>query len=343
MLVLVLAWSGPAVHGTGLTWPASQFLPTFATPAAAIDCINMDSVSSAEKALFISLEGIVNRTQPRIACVSAASDGAFTWLSIHSLSYGTINGYSAILKYQTNVTGLVVTDPHQPHTLNLATTIAGVKNELICDPSLLATLTNSPYNLAVQDDLRGMFSDKYQVYGYLYTNYWPQCTHRVIAGLQTNQYWYLRDHLVAVKSAVVWLDPNVSADATALARFVSEMAPVNGVNLGWWPNEDKGLQWIAPYGIPVLASDLFDNASVFGGVATRVSIPPIPPTPPLQNKVYVSLTLSDGDNAQYMQHTAFTTNHHRLGECDESEHSHERLEPSGNVNTRSYRLVLPSP
>jgi hypothetical protein len=263
----------------------------------------MDSASSAEKALFVSLEGIVNRTQPRVACTSAASEGAFTWMTIHNLGSAVINGYSAITKYQTNVTGLVVTDPAQPHTLNLATTIAGVKNELICDPSLLATLTNAPYNLPIKDDLRGMFSNQYQVYGYLYTNYWPLCTHRVIAGLQTNNFWYLRDYLVAVKSAVVWLDTSVSADASALAPFLSGMTPVNGVYLGWWPNESSGLQWIATYGIPVMASDLFDNASVYGGVATPISIPPIPPAPPLQNKVYVSMTLSDGDNVQYMQHT----------------------------------------
>jgi hypothetical protein len=291
------------VEASGLLWPSSQFLPTFSTPAPVIDCVSMDSVSSANQTLFVSLEGIVNRTQPRMACVSAASEGAFTWLAIHNLSSNVINGYTAILKYETNVTGLVVTDPTQPDTLNLATTISGLKDELICDPSLLATLTNSPYNLTVKDDLRGMFTNKFQVYGYLYTNYWPQCTHRVIAGLQTNNFWYLRDYLAAVKSAVVWLDPNVSADATALAPFLSGMTPVNGVYLGWWPNESAGLQWIAQYGIPVMASDLFDNGSVYGGVTSPISVPPIPPAPALQNKVYVSITLSDGDNVQYMQHT----------------------------------------
>src|ERR1700744_1283026 len=116
-------------------------------------------------------------------------------MSIHHLNYNTTNGYGAILKYETNVTGLVVYDPAQWDTLNLATTISGVKNELICDPSLLNTLTNSPYNLAVKDDLRGMFTNRNQVYGYLYTNYWSQCTHRIIAGMETNQYWYL-DYLV---------------------------------------------------------------------------------------------------------------------------------------------------
>jgi hypothetical protein len=287
----------------GLTWPADQFLPTFASPAATIDCVSMDGLPTTQQALFVSLEGVVNRTRPQMACVSAASEGAFTWLAIHGLPYDTINGFSAILKYETNVTGLVVNDPAQPHTLNLATTIAGVKDELVCDPSLLETLTNSPYNLPVKDDLRGMFSNKYQVYGYLYTNYWPLCTHRVIAGLQTNNYWYLRDYLVAVKSAVVWLDPSVSADANTLKSFTTNMTPVNGIYLGWWPNESSDLQWIAQYGIPVLASDLFDNGSVYGGVTTPIAVPPIPPPPPLQNKVYVSITLSDGDNVQYMQHT----------------------------------------
>jgi len=291
-------------NSTGLTWPASQFLPTFSPPAPRIDCIDMDIAAPAQQALFVSLEGIVNRTQPQLACVSTASEGEFTWLSIHNLSYDTIDGYSAVLKYETNITGLVVTDPSQPDTLNLATTIAGVKNELICDPSLLNTLTNPPYNLTVNDNLRGKFSNKYQVYGYLFTNYWSQCTHRIIAGLETNNDWYLRDYLVAVKSAVVWLDPSVSADATTLGQFVSPMAPVGGVYLGWWPNEGPDMNWIGQYGIPVMASDYFDNASVYGGVVTPISIPPIP-QPLLQNKVYVSLTLSEGDNVQYMQHAMY--------------------------------------
>lgn len=287
----------------GLNWPANHFLPSFSKPAPVLDCVAMRSLSSAQQALFVSLEGIVNRTQPRIACVGSGSEGEFTWLNIHNLPYDVINGFTAIQKYQTNVTGLVVTDPNQPDTLNLATTIAGVKNELICAPSLLPTLTNAPYNLPVKDDLRGMFSNKYQVYGYLYTNYWPLCTHRVIVGLETNCYWHLRDYATAVKAAVVWLDPNVIADANVLKLFTANMTPADGVYLGWVPNENADLKWLATYGIPVMASDFFNNGSVFSGVATAISVPPIPPTPPLQNRIYVSITLSDGDNVQYMQHT----------------------------------------
>lgn len=303
-LVCMLAWLGAGpVRGDGLTWPAGQLLPTFSTPAPVLDCIDVSSASDPEADLFSSLQGVVNRTQPRIACVhNVDGEGKFTWLDLHNLPYTLINGYSGILKYRTNVTALVVTDPNQPDTLNLATTIAGVSNQLICHPSLLATLTNSPYSLPIGEDLRGRFTDKYQVYGYLYTNYWPQCTHRMMSGLWTNLHGNFRDYLVAVKAATVWLDPGITADKNLLARFMADIPPMNGIYTGWWPNEGNGLNWISSYGIPVLASDYFRNGSVFSGVTRSVNVPDIPPPPPLENKVYVAFIISDGDNIQYMQH-----------------------------------------
>ncbi len=294
-----------SMRGSGITWPASQLMPTFATPAPVLDAVDISTSSGAEIDLFSSLQGIVNRTQPRIVCVSTADgEGEYTWLKLHNFSFSLTNGYNLLLKYQSEYNGLVVTDTNQPDTLNLATTIAGVKNELICNPSLLPTLTNAPYNLAILDDLRGRFSNKYQIYGYLYTNYWSQCTHRLMAGLQTNLDGVLRDYLVAMKVATVWLDPGPGnfQDQTTLGLFVSSMTPASGVYIGWWPSEGNGLGWITQYGIPVLASDFLRNASVFGGSSRTINVPEMPPPPPLQNKVYVSLILSDGDNIQYMQH-----------------------------------------
>ena len=302
-LVLLLMSCPGITWAQGLMWPTNQLLPTFSKPAPVLDCIDTSSSSNPEIDLFASLQGIVNRTQPQIITVTSGDgEGKFTWVTIHNLNYNLTNGYNCILKYKSYVTGLVVTDPSQPDTLNLATTMAGVNNELICDPSLLATLTNAPYNLLVTDDLRGRFSTKYQVYGYLYTNYWPLCTHRIIAGMDTNLDGNLRDYLVAVKSATVWLDPGTAQDASLLGQFVSGMQPVNGVYMGWWPSEANGLTWIASYGIPVLASDFYRNGSVYSGSPRTINIPPIPPPPPLTNKIYVSLILSDGDNAQYMEH-----------------------------------------
>lgn len=301
---MLLGWP-VAGFAAGINWPANQLLPTFSTPAPVIDVIDVTSLSGAEIDMFSSLEGIVNRTQPQIACVNNGDgEGKLTWLDLHNLTYNLTNGYLMILKYKTYLTGLVVTDPNQPDTLNLATTIAGVNNQLICDPSLLPTLTNAPYNLPVGQDLRGQFANKYQVYGYLYTNFWPQCTHRILTGLYTNLHGNLRDYAVAVKSAVVWLDPGTLnfTDKSTLAPFLNDMAANKSIYMGWWPSEGNGLNYIASYGIPVLASDYFQNGSLYGGIVRPINVPEIPPPPPLQNKVYVSLILSDGDNIQYMQH-----------------------------------------
>jgi len=300
--VAFFAFAYCAIAGENLNWPANQLLPTFPAPASTLDCIDLSSSSGAEVDLFVSLEGIVNRSQPRIVCVSRGGEGKFTWVKLHDLSYKSVNGYDAVLKYRTNITGLVVTDSEQPHTLNLATTIAGVNDELICAPALLSKLTNAPYNFRVVDDLRGRFEDKYAVYRYLYTNYWPKCTHRIFAGMGVNLHGHLRDFLIAAKVATVWLGPGKTEDAGILRSFVSEMKPLNGLYMGWWPGEGDGLEFVGQYGIPVLASDFFCNGTVFSGLRRAINVPEIPPPPPLENKVYVALILSDGDNIQYMQH-----------------------------------------
>lgn len=304
LATLVLSLPVGGALATGLNWPPDRLLPAFATPATTIDCIDITGADGAEVNLFASLEGIVNRTQPRIACVTDKSgEGEFTWLDLHHLPYKMIDSYAAVAKYRDSVTGLVVTDPKESATVNLATTIAGVNDELICMPSLLATLTNAPYSLPVKDDLRGRFSSRDEVYQYLYDHYWPNCTHRVIAGLSPRQAGGLRDYVVAVRGAAVWFAPGSQEDdSRMLGKFISEMKPGHGVYMGWWPSEDNGLQWIGQYGIQVLASDFLDNASLFGGVAATTTVPPIPPAPPLENKVYVALFISDGDNVQYMQH-----------------------------------------
>lgn len=180
---VMLAACVNVARADNVSWPEEQLLPRFSRPAATVDCVDVTTVSGAEYDLFSSLEGIVNRQVPRMACASAGEEGKLTWLDLHKVSYRMVTGYGEILKYQSTVKGLVVTDPGQPHTLNLATTVAGIKDELICDPSLLEKLTNAPFRFRIIDDLRGRFADKYAVYGYLYTNYWPRCTHRIFAGM----------------------------------------------------------------------------------------------------------------------------------------------------------------
>lgn len=304
IFLTTLLISASGFCASGLDWPEKRLLPAFSAPASVIDCIDITDASAAEQDLFVSLEGIVNRGQPRLACVTErrGGEGKFTWLRLHDLHYQTIDGYKALAKYRAEFSGLVVIDPEVPDTLNLATTVAGLKNELICAPELLSKLTNAPYNFQIGDDLRGKFTDKFQVYQFLYDHYWPDCAHRVFTGLNRNVHGDLRDYVVAVKSAVVWLDPAKTKDAEMLSKFFRDLKPARTVYMGWWPDETAGLRFAGGFGVQVLASDFFMNGSLFSGVAEPIEPQRIPPAPPLENKIYVALFLSDGDNVQYVQH-----------------------------------------
>jgi hypothetical protein len=86
VLMAVIVLFPRLVSGAGLIWPSNQLLPIFSTPAPVIDCIDVSSASGPEIDLFTSLEGIVNRTQPRVACVSTVNgEGEFTWVKLHNL------------------------------------------------------------------------------------------------------------------------------------------------------------------------------------------------------------------------------------------------------------------
>src|SRR5215469_13194764 len=120
----LLVLSTFSLTAAGLDWPADHLLPAFPAPAATIDCIELKAASGPEADLFASLEGIINRTQPRIACAGPRDgEGEVTWLKIHRLPFQTADGFDTLEKYKSEVNGLVVDDPDRPETLNLATTL----------------------------------------------------------------------------------------------------------------------------------------------------------------------------------------------------------------------------
>jgi hypothetical protein len=72
--------------GAGLHWPENQLLPNFSAPIPGLDCIDLRAASGAEIDLFASLQGIVNRTQPQIACANGREEeGRLTRLDLHKV------------------------------------------------------------------------------------------------------------------------------------------------------------------------------------------------------------------------------------------------------------------
>ncbi|MGS2739902.1 hypothetical protein [Sinomicrobium sp. M5D2P17] len=261
--------------------------------------------SSAEMYLFASLKGIVNKTQPRIFSYEgdAFAEGQYTWLESLGLDWNEpADKWDLITKYGNEISGLIVYDPAQIHTVNLATMLAKDQGALIASPLLLSRLTSAPYNLPILVDLRGQFSSKLQVYQTMFDTYWPNLDQRLLIGLNPDIHKAaLREYATALGAAVIWLDPKVSGESELLNSFFSSMP--DGANyMGWWPEEEPGVQRASSYGITTIASDWATNLTVHSGMPRTINVKPAPPKPALQNKLYVAFIISDGDNLQYVEH-----------------------------------------
>jgi hypothetical protein len=304
-----------------ITWPSGQLLPSFPKSAETQDFITLretrakrkagDSVdiqrniSTGEMYLFASLKGIVNRTQPRIFSYegNADAEGPYTWLQSLGLRWTEHEDkWTLITKYRSELAGLIVYDPSQIHTVNLATLLAKDRRALIASPSLVSRLTAAPYNLPVVLDLRGKFTSKLHVYQTLFDTYWSGVDHRLLIGLNPEAHKAsLREYATALGAAVIWLDPKVADESTLLNSFLSSMTP-GACFMGWWPEEEPGVTRASTYGIATVASDFATNLTVHSGMSRTVTLKPVPAKPALQNKLYVAFILSDGDNLQYVEH-----------------------------------------
>jgi len=293
------------IAGT-ISWPEGQELPTFARPASPLAYVDLTAASDDDKVLVASLQGLVNRERPRIYVGDAAAEGNTTWADSLHLAYRQTTVTGVLRTYARLAHGLVVWDPSQPDTLNLATTIAGLTGSLVASPAQVALLSAPPYRLPIVQDLRGRFSSRLDIYRYALRTLWPRTTHRILVGLNPfTQQDMLRDYAVANGLLVLWLDPSNPTEAALLERFVAQM-PVNGAYMGWFPNdvtgEVAGTTLNSRHGVITFASDYFQNMTVLAGTERAVTAPDPQAPPPLQNKIYVAFNVSDGDNLQADEH-----------------------------------------
>jgi GxGYxYP putative glycoside hydrolase C-terminal domain/GxGYxY sequence motif in domain of unknown function N-terminal len=291
--------AGPS--GPGISWPAGQALPSF-TPPMHLDVADLRSLSVDLQLLATTLQGVVNRNRPRIFVLQQQNEGATTWLDGLGVPYTEASGPASLLAaYRSEIQGAIVYDPAVPGTINVATTLAGLRNCVVTSADLAAS-----YNLPVAADLRDRFATDLAAYSWALSALWPAATHRMVIGLDPGISSYLRDYAVANRAFVMFLNPGIAAERALLGRLLADM-PTGSPYLGWWPanvsGESGGTQLASQHGKFVVASDGSLNLTVFGGVPAAVRAAQYrAPTPPLEDKIYITLTMTEGDNLSYNQH-----------------------------------------
>lgn len=166
-----------------IAWPAGQLLPVFGE-AKRLEVIELEGAPGELRLLSASLQGIVNRTEPRIYLFEPSDEGKETWLKDLKLPYEVhADPLTLVARFKSELKGMVIYDPDMPDSVNIATTLAGQKDSLVVSPELAAKLAAAPYELAVLDDLRGKFKNRLEAYTWQYEHLWKTANRKLVVGL----------------------------------------------------------------------------------------------------------------------------------------------------------------
>ena len=119
----------------GISWPEGQAIPWFATPEKTLDVIMRGQIADDERLTVLSLQGIVNKTKPRLLIPEDnAEEGSLTWANtlgciLRRTSDSKV--MEVIKKYSSEASGVVLySAARSPHYANLAATVAGTMDAL---------------------------------------------------------------------------------------------------------------------------------------------------------------------------------------------------------------------
>lgn len=293
--------------------PYPTFQPKMPPPARQLFVADVRRLRPDERILLLSLQGLVNRAQPRIYLIVKETDRF--WLD-EMRKKGDIDSaiavqdpLSLVEQFRSSARGAVVSDPKIYLSPCVAACIAGADSLLMATPELADRL-----KLPIIADLRGKFKSDTDALRYMRRSLQPRLNPYLACCLDPTIFDSgALDQIIAAKGLVFWIT-GTKAQHLPGARGPEEISEVKamlaGMPLGavvrgfWWHGEDiginesPGVSLASRFGKVTVVSDYVANFSVVSGVPlpTLKQKPQAPPPALDPTKVYFCFTMSDGDN-----------------------------------------------
>jgi len=311
----------------GINWSAGRLVPAFQEPEK-LTIYNLRGASMEVLLSAATMAGLINRPQPQVYLIFNDDDdfwlkeipGSITRETAPTSGNDLLEGM--LKAFPDYAKGMVIYDPNFKDSINIATTIAGQNDCIIVSPVQAQDLERA-HNLPVHTDLgKQHWGSRSQAYDWARQNLLNGASSHAVAGLDPNstdgRMAGLRSFLVANRIFVYWLDSN-SSEQSLMEQIYKALPPL-AVHLGWFIDESSGVKLTSKASMPVLATDFFSNLEVWTSVPATTSmaqpkrdVPAVTTDSLDSSRVYLSFTISDGDNLQYIQHRM-------LGRWQESAH-----------------------
>jgi hypothetical protein len=264
----------------------NRLLPEFETPAH-LELYDIQHAAYDVQLSVTTLAGLINRGQPRVYLL-ANSDAAslFSALLARVPHEYMANDGAGILDtmlktYRDTVKGMVIYDPALLDSVNVATTLAGLRDAIVVSPQQAAALQQKPYRLPVVANLRvHRWKNRLQAYRWAQSNLLEETTRELVAGLNPRIAGALRSYLVATRAFVYWLNPlDLLPDPAAgwasercLMKRIIRAYPPGTPHLGWFAREFAGVDMTSKAGLYLLPSDYFYNLEVWSAVGSPAHV-----------------------------------------------------------------------
>ncbi|CEK15748.1 GxGYxY sequence motif in domain of unknown function [Chthonomonas calidirosea] len=293
--------------------PYPTLQPKMPPPAEHLYVAEIGNLPFAQKVLLYSLQGIINRKKPRIYLIAQDSDRFWLQEMQKQNETGTpimVNDpLSLVSRFRSEINGVVVPDPKVYVSPDIAVNIAAIDNLVVATPQLAKQL-----HLPIRQDLRGRFKNDADALHYLNRQLLPHLNPYLALCLDPSILDSgAIDYIIAAKGITFWITgpraqnlpgADMGAELEQVKYLFAHM-PLNAVVHGfYWHgegigiDEGPGVALASRFGKITTVSDYVANFSVYSGVRlARVQQPHPSAPPPLdRSKVYLSITMSDGDN-----------------------------------------------
>jgi hypothetical protein len=191
--------------------------PLAAQQGVPVLAVDVRQASDAQHLLAVSLQGIANRQRggPRVFLVTGPRDeewlqyalrmspGETQWVTVEQL----------LEKIRPELKGQVLYDPQEPYTINVATTLAGLRD---------AAITDADLGLPTVLDLRGRWKSGSEAYAWAASTLLAECD-RDSAALMSPELLAARD--LAIRDKMFTLAAPAPGEESGFEEILSRLAP----------------------------------------------------------------------------------------------------------------------
>lgn len=294
--------------------PSTTLWPKFSTPKTVL-VADIQGLSSVDRLTVTTLQGIYNDSQQssRLYLTSGTQDDF--WLTqlpakmqVESIEPAPSQSLvqTLLARFRSVIHGAVITNPTNPDTVNLASTMAGIDHTIVIDPSQQAMAEALGINVVYSFDTPDFDGvNPVKTYQWGVSHLLAQTSTRMLDEVTGNIPGGSRDYAVATRSFVFSLTQDKADQKALLTQILAHVAP-NTPILGYVPDENPDVAYLSSLGHFLNGSTNSTNLTVWAAMPSPDELVQPSEAAPIAvnaNTVYLAFLVSDGDDFDYMQGT----------------------------------------